>query len=84
MKKSYSKPEILFESFAMSTSIATTCEVRFELQAKDVCGYPGSAPGLTIFATTYGGCTVEGKADDEYNGLCYNVPDETYNLFQSG
>lgn len=88
MKKAYSKPEIMFESFTMSTSIAAGCEEIFGLYARGVCGIPGSAPGMTIFNRDAAGnnCTADADAipgDPMYDGLCYHVPTASENLFNS-
>ena len=78
MKKTYSKPMIEFESFVMSTNIASNCEVQlgsdelyFEgmgylFTERDGCSYP----------PTLGG-------DGPHNMICYDVPDEFHNLFNS-
>ena len=84
MKKTYSKPEIMFESFTMSTNIAAGCENTFGLYSRGVCGFPGDAPNMNIFNKNAGGdCTVDGGDADEYDGLCYHVPLESDNLFNS-
>lgn len=86
MKKQYSKPEIMFESFVMSTSIAGDCEgepvnnpVRYS------CGIPGSTPGLNLFSsniTGTNGCHVSSE-DDPNDQFCYHNPTEYTNLFNS-
>ncbi len=85
MKKTYSKPEIEFESFTMSTNIAAGCENIFGLYARGTCGIPTSAPGMTIFNTAASGsdCSVSGGDGEEYGGLCYHVPIAGENLFNS-
>jgi hypothetical protein len=84
MKKSYSKPQIMFESFTMSTNIAAGCENIFGLYSRGVCGFPGDAPNSNIFNTKAGGdCRVEGNGASEYDDLCYHNPLETDNLFNS-
>lgn len=83
MKKVYSKPEIIFEDFALSTNIAGTCAVDTNLPSNpDGCGYlPEGAPQV-IFLTGMAGCIRQFK-DEEYNGICYHVPNETNDLFNS-
>lgn len=81
MKKTYSKPEIMFESFTMSTNIAAGCEKIFGLYARGSCGIPTSTPGVIIFNS--GDCTDPGGDEATYNGLCYHVPTEGDNLFNS-
>ena len=88
MKKTYSKPEISFESFVMSTNIAGDCEKPFVNNAtKGVCAVIGSG-GITVFDSKVGGAckfTPEGLGGtpDIYDGLCYHVPTEAKNLFNS-
>lgn len=83
--KKYTKPQIVFESFTTSTNIAGNCEVIFDLQGRDTCGFPGSLAGYVVFNTGADGtnCTYPGQTDTQYNGLCYHVPDPTRNLFNS-
>ena len=82
MKKTYSKPDILFESFSLATSIAAGCDEKLQLLQDGVCGVKWGQ--TTIFTSEIEGCKrdiVEG--DSEYNGLCYHNPSETYNVFMS-
>lgn len=84
MRKAYSKPEILFESFTLSTNIAGSCKTDTYLPSNDQCGLDFS--GLIVFMEGMGGCTDiqvgnEG-GDGEFNGICYHVPYGD-NLFNS-
>ena len=60
MKKSYVKPQVLFEDFQLSTNIAGNCGDYFKgnnnVTAKDInnCGYRFADE--TVFLTTSGGC----------------------------
>ncbi|MBE6942423.1 MAG: hypothetical protein E7455_09105 [Ruminococcaceae bacterium] len=84
--KKYTKPQIMFESFVASTNIAGNCEVIFDLQGRNTCGFPGSVAGYVIFDIGPGNtsnCTYPGSSEDKYNGLCYHVPDAARNLFNS-
>ena len=87
MKKIYTKPQIYFESFSLSTNIASDCDVPFALAAKDICAIPDASglPEMGIFNLTVAGtqCGVHGDGNEEYNGFCYHVPVETNNLFNS-
>lgn len=83
MKKEYSKPDILFDSFSLSNSIAGNCEVKTNLPSNDTCGVnlPGVGP---VFTTQMGGCgikVIDGR--NNYNNLCYYVPHESNNVFNS-
>lgn len=85
MRKSYTKPQILFENFALSTNIASGCETISGLQAAGNCGFDFS--GLMVFVSKETGCSdiqvAPGGDDGEFNGICYHVPTETNNLFNS-
>ena len=76
MKKNYSKPEIVFESFKLSTSIAGTCEL-FGNQADPTnCEYD-TGIGI-IFAT----CEYSSQDGTEF-GVCYDVPTGDPKVFGS-
>lgn len=83
MKKTYSKPEIMFENFSLSTNIAAGCELTTNLPSVNECGYP--TRGGNVFLVTITGCTYTPPedSDDMYNGFCYHTPAETNNLFSS-
>lgn len=80
MKKAYMKPEILFESFALSTNIAGDCEKDVGHPTKDACGIPTTS-GDTVFVADI--CDIPLNPDDEYDGFCYHVPFEQNNFFNS-
>lgn len=72
MKKVYRKPEIYFECFQLTSSIAGTCTVT--LQEKNT-------GGMSIFLEDMGTCVYH-PADGE-NGICYDVPTEDDRVFAS-
>ena len=84
MKKVYTKPEILFENFAVCTNIATGgCRFTSVTSGEDMigCGYVDQRyPNKKIFTSALACTTVED--DGEYNGICYNTPTD-YNIFTS-
>ena len=87
MKKEYTKPQVVFEDFSLSTGIAANCEKDANF-AKGSCGVIHYAPGITIFTNAAMGClTVQTEqiptGYGQYDGLCYHNPSETYNLFNS-
>lgn len=88
MKKVYTAPQILFESFVMSTNIAGDCEAPFvDNPSKGSCAVLGTG-GLAIFDSKVGtacNATPEsmGSASDYWDGLCYHIPTEDANLFNS-
>ena len=82
MKKTYTKPEILFEDFTMSANIAAGCEEKNDVHLADACGWKWGKS--TIFTESVTGCkkkVVDG--DPAYNGVCYHNPSSDYNLFNS-
>lgn len=85
MKKAYAKPEIVFESFTLSTNIAGDCETITSLQSRDICGYP--TRGGVVFVDSSMGCTVNAPIVDGEaiygDRICYHVPIESSNLFNS-
>lgn len=84
MKKAYVKPEIAFFDFTLSTSIAAGCEVKTDLQSLDICGFkpPDDRWEGVIFVDRNTACT-QTPAGSGYDTLCYHVPTEAYNLFNS-
>lgn len=79
MKKAYKKPQIVFDSFELSQSIAR-CEIASNV-VRDVCGYYDEETDMTVFVA--GVCEWTPQDSDIYAGICYHVPTETYNLFSS-
>ena len=78
MKKAYSTPEIIFENFAMSTSVAAGCE-KIALNDKGEVQW-GT---LKIFTQTMDCRDQIIEGDDQYNKLCYHNPTDNYNVFYS-
>ena len=87
MKKAYVKPEIFFESFMLSSSIAGDCETETNLQSRGGCGYM-TRDGI-VFVDMTMNCNVgvpynDTESDYIYNNsLCYHIPIDTKNLFNS-
>lgn len=87
MKREYAKPDILFESFSLSTSIAGDCEAKTNTSAKGQCGLPSTGLG-TVFLDTIEDCSFKVK-DGEFlgpgdnDGMCYHVFSQYNNLFNS-
>ena len=79
MKKSYNKPDIMFDNFTMSERVAN-CEVKANFLT-GICGVE-MAPDLIIFTNGVAKCNVFYK-DEELNGLCYHVPYDMNNVFGS-
>lgn len=82
MKKTYSKPEIMFENFAVSTNIASGCGILTNY-AKDQCGYEYTdewGDKYNIFLIQ-GACTT--TQPEGFDGICYHVAADTSSLFTS-
>ena len=79
MKKNYSKPEIVFESFKLSTSIAGNCAEGFQTNSSTLESCEYNHNGMIIFGSTNNDC-VTFKHDEE---TCYQVPVEGVTLFNS-
>lgn len=83
MKKAYSKPEIFFEDFTLTTNIATACEHKTNTPSSWQCGV--NASGINVFLDNIQGCEFKVGAaggDGEFNSICYHVP-YGENLFNS-
>ena len=82
MKKVYSKPDISFEDFSLSTNIAAGCEEQ-PFNLTDRCGVKWTK-GQVLFDNGFDNCTKEIiSGDSKYNKLCYHNPYESYNVFYS-
>lgn len=77
MKKIYSKPQIVFDSFELSQSIAAGCEF-ISNQAWQVCPVDINI-GRTIF--TAAPCQFTTPGDDDL--VCYHNPADNKNVFSS-
>ena len=84
MKREYAKPIIVFEDFTLNTSIASGCEAKTDLQAMGNCGWIPNAHWKqgAIFMDSSTGCVIT-PSQAGYDTLCYHVPNESYNLFNS-
>ncbi len=80
MKRTYKKPEIMFEDFSLSTSIALGCEYGAH-HTENACAYEDEYLGEFIFTEGLAVCTA--TVPDGYNSLCYHVPKDTMNIFAS-
>lgn len=79
MRKAYVKPEIMFESFTLSTNIAAGCEYKNGQHARGYCGYV-TKHGV-VFTDDVQACAY--KQVDNNDALCYHVPNENNNIFNS-
>ena len=83
MKKTYNKPDIIFEDFSLSTNIAAGCE-EYPFNNTDQCGVYISK-GKILFGDGFVNCnkSLFEIENPKYNDLCYHNPTETYNVFNS-
>lgn len=83
MKKEYVKPIVVFEDFTLNTNIAGSCEVKTNLHARGSCGWIPNDRWTSgpIFTDASTGCAV--TPSGTYDTLCYHVPNEANNLFNS-
>ena len=79
MKKEYSKPQIMFEDFSISTNIAADCDFQNGLLTQGVCGYE-TRQGI-VFVSGVAGCKYIKPDNDD--SLCYHVPTVNTNIFNS-
>lgn len=81
MKKTYTKPEIAFDDFTLSNTIAASCENYNDMPALGSCGFK-NALGMNVFYSVgYSGC--ENASLPEIGGLTYRVAVELNGLFNS-
>lgn len=86
MKKGYTKPDILFESFSLSSTIAGSCGVDTNTHSQNLCYVEFG--NLKVFTSKVQGCVnAEGpkKIVDSgvFAGVCYHVPTDGNNAFIS-
>lgn len=82
MKREYSRPDIMYEDFSLSAGIAAGCEKIISTHTSDQCAMRFG--DMMLFVGTVSACldpVVDGSPD--YNGLCYHVPIDTKNIFNS-
>lgn len=84
MKKKYSKPELIYESFTLAGATIASCTVKQNAAQIGECTVPydPEAPnaGWYLFNMEFGACNVQPPADQ----LCvYDISGEQYNLFTS-
>ena len=84
MKKTYSKPQIMFEAFTLSTNIAAGCGLQTKLQDKNGgCGWRPDERAEAVFNFGVQGSQCEVGPGEMYNELCYDNPYGEYALFTS-
>ena len=82
MKKLYSKPMIIVESFKLNQAISAGCEEIIDTALGGQCGLDFGS--VVVFLQDVNGCSIaveDGSEDSNY--LCYHVPTSDNNLFNS-
>lgn len=86
MKKTYVKPEILFEDFTLSTNIAGDCGSPTKTPSSNQCGVEMTGFGY-VFLVDITGCKdyqVPPELDGiQFDKICYDVPSSSNSLFNS-
>ena len=82
MKRNYVKPMIIFEDFSMSTNIAGDCSYLVMNPTEGTCGYVLTGE-ITIFTAEVQGCTHTQQEPAQIDELCYHVPIDSKELFNS-
>jgi len=79
MKKTYKKPQLIFDSFGVAVNIASNCMYTDANQTQGQCSY--NYYGWTIFIDASQGCSF--TAPDGSFNVCYYVPSADNTLFNS-
>ena len=79
MKKEYKKPQIIYESFELSQSIAAGCEF-VSSAMRGMCPVMTDL-GFSVFITSYGCDYTPPNEDDDM--LCYDVPSDSSQVYSS-
>ena len=81
MKKTYSRPEVSYENFQLSQSIASGCEGIANF-AEDMCSVTYKVFGAEAQLFTLSEvCRDNVPRKDDY--VCYHAPSEANNVFSS-
>ena len=81
MKKGYAKPDVFFEDFSLSTNIAI-CEWKTDTPVARTCGVPYD--NAVLFIEGVSGCDIATEDNGSlFDGVCYHVPHESNNMFNS-
>ena len=88
MKKAYNKPELYVESFQLSQSIASACVAAGgnsfgspNHASKDTCGW--SLVSMVLWVDSSTGCNKFLDVDADFQGICYNTPNDGNTIFGS-
>ena len=82
MKRAYQKPDIMFDSFSLSSTIAGSCSFDTNTKSQGDCHVMFGE--LKVFTSKVTGCKGGVIVDSgQFNGLCYHVPTNDKNIFMS-
>ena len=83
MKKTYEKPQIIFESFELSQSIAAGCAYQANA-ARGICGFD-TGVGILFTAEVLACLGEDGiiPAPGDDDSICYHAPGDNSNVFSS-
>ena len=80
MKKSYVKPQVFYEDFRLSASIAAICPKPISEHGNGECGI--TLGPITYYMGEIAGCTKKVDNDGDMS-ICYHNPTDATNLFNS-
>ena len=96
MKRKYTKPDFVMESFALAQSIAADCSAENPANpnaslgdpawgSKDSCGWKGGNYVIWTAAicNTQNGTPIIASPNEDVFGFCYNNPNGNNVIFQS-
>ena len=85
MKKEYSTPDIVFESFSLNENIVSAnsnCSRNVTTMYSNACGLQYG--NKIVFTIAAGGCQVKVQDGSPlFDGLCYHIPIGDHRLFNS-
>lgn len=81
MKKVYTKPQIAFESFQLTSNIAGDCTTRPHLTDETTCGYRVDDSWIIFQGNPP--CNFPIGQDGRYDKICYHVPTGDISVFTS-
>ena len=81
MKKTYAKPEIAFDDFTLSDTIAASCENYNSAPSRGQCGYKNVAGWNIFYSAGMSGCEDVGLV--EISGISYEFGVAWNGLFNS-
>ena len=82
MKKTYTKPDIMFDNFSLCSSIAVSCGRPTNTPVQGTCALMIGGKPLFINGVTQCFFKIE-DGSPQYDSICYHVPTETNSLFDS-